>query len=288
MNSMTGYGWAEEQDNDISASVEIKGYNNRFLDVVINLPPFLSALEIPVREFLAERCRRGRIEVVFRYKEFNAPVSVSLNQEAVMAYWKAAKESARLLGINEDPGLGFILTMEGVLETEKGRNPEKAKERIMPLLEKAFVQFDSDRRREGEHTYKDIFSHIEALEGSLKLLVSRSGELEKLLKENVRTRFEELLADRVDENRILAETAALLLKYTISEEISRLDSHLREFRAETDRNPSPGKKLDFICQEINREINTIGSKAAVVEVSREIVTMKDALENVREQLRNVE
>ena len=120
------------------------------------------------------------------------------------------------------------------------------------------------------------------------LIASRSNELENLLKENVKARFEEMLGDRVDENRILAETASLLLKYTISEELSRMDSHMKEFRAEAERNPGPGKKLDFICQELGREINTIGSKAAIVEISRETVNLKDALENIREQLRNIE
>lgn len=288
MKSMTGYGWAETQNDDVSASVEIKGYNNRFLDMAVNLPPFLSALEMPVREFLAERCKRGRLEASIRYKECNAPVSVTLNREAAKAYWNAAKESAHLFGITEEPGIGLILTMEGVLETEKSRDTEKARNRIMPLLEKAFTQFDEDRAREGAHTQKDILSHIASLEKSRELVVSKSAELESLFKENIRARFEELLADSFDENRVLAETAALLVKHTVSEELSRLDAHLQEFRAETERNPSPGKKLDFLCQEINREINTIGSKAAMVEVSREIVSMKDALENIREQLRNIE
>jgi uncharacterized protein (TIGR00255 family) len=158
----------------------------------------------------------------------------------------------------------------------------------MPLLEKAFIQFDADRQREGDHTYKDILSHIDTLEKSWKVITSHSDEMETILKNNVKQRFEELLGNRIDENRVLAETAVLLLKSTISEELSRLDAHLKEFRAEAERNPSPGKKLDFICQEINREINTIGSKAVVVEVSKETVNMKDALENIREQLRNVE
>jgi len=288
MKSMTGYGWAEEQAGDVCASAEIKGCNNRFLDISVNLPPFLSALERPVREYLAERCRRGRIEVSLRYRECNAPLAVSLNREAAKAYWDAAEETARFLGISDCPSLALILGMEGVLETERNRDTEKAQDTLMPLLERAFEGFDSDREREGEHTYRDILAHLETLERSRETIAFHSDELETLLKENIRTRFEELLGDRIDENRILAETAALLVKYTISEELSRLDAHLKEFRAEAERNPSPGKKLDFLCQEINREINTIGSKAVIVEVSRETVTMKDALENIREQLRNVE
>jgi len=288
MKSMTGYGWADVQDEAVSASAEIKGYNSRFLDLAVYLPPFLSALEIPIRDYLAERCRRGRLEVSIRYREFNAPLAVSMNREAAKAYWKAAEETARLLGMTERPGLGMILSMDGVLETERSRDPGKARDRIMPLLERAFADFETDRRREGEHTYRDILSHVGILDRSRDFAASRGEELETILKETVKLRFEELLGDRIDENRILAETAVLLVKHTISEELSRLKSHLAEFRSEAERNPSPGKKLDFLCQEINREINTIGSKAAILELSREIVTMKDALENIREQLRNVE
>ncbi|MDR2661687.1 MAG: YicC family protein [Treponema sp.] len=284
---MTGYGWAEHQDGECSLSVEIKGYNNRYLDIVITLPPFLSALEKPVREYLAERCRRGRIEVFLRYRETDAPLSVSLNREAARAYWEAVVEAARLLG-TEQPGLDVILAMEGVLETDRNRDPRKALERIMPLLEKAGADFERDRSREGEHTGADIMARLEMLEQSRSRVALHSGDLEALFKEQVKSRFFELLGEKTDENRVYAETAALLVKYTISEELSRLDSHLKEFRAEAERNPSPGKKLDFLCQEINREINTIGSKAVILDVSREVVAMKDALESIREQLRNVE
>ena len=288
MKSMTGFGLAEIQNDEFSASAEIKSYNNRYLDIVINYPPFLSALEIPVREFLTERCRRGRLEVSLRYREFNTAMTVSLNKEAVKAYWKAAKESAGLLGIGEEPDINFILNLEGVLETEKSRNAEKAKSVLMPLLEKAFAQFDADRKREGDHTCKDILSYIKALEDSWKMIASRSDEMETILKNNVKQRFMELLADRIDENRILAETAVLLLKYTISEELSRLDAHLKEFRAEAERNPGPGKKLDFICQEINREINTIGSKSLELEITNRVIEVKSDIEKIREQIQNIE
>ena len=297
MKSMTGYGWAEvhnrDQNTDFYASAEIKGYNNRFLDISLHVPFFLSVLEIPVREYLSKHCRRGRLEVSIRYKEYNGPFSVSLNREAVKAYWNAIEESARLLGIQQQPSLDLILSMEGVLDTEQDRDIEKAKSRIMPLLEQAFLDFDTYRQREGAHTYKDILSHIELLEKSWQLINGRSGEMETIIKENIRSRFEELLGNSllgntIDQNRILAETAVLLVKLSISEELSRLKGHLEEFRTEAEKNPSPGKKLDFLCQEINREINTIGSKSTILELNRETVIMKDALENIREQLRNIE
>jgi uncharacterized protein (TIGR00255 family) len=156
------------------------------------------------------------------------------------------------------------------------------------VLKNAVDDFDGERIREGKHTEADILSHITVLESSLKTVAAFAPQIESSVKENLKSRFAEVLGNQIDENRILAETAILLMKYTISEELSRLASHLGEFRAETDRNPSPGKKLDFLCQEINREINTIGSKTPILEVSHAVVDMKNALENVREQLRNVE
>jgi uncharacterized protein (TIGR00255 family) len=155
-------------------------------------------------------------------------------------------------------------------------------------LQEALKAFAAEKEREGRHTEEDITANLEKINSSLKIVESFIPVIENTLKENIKTRFAELLGSQADENRILAETASLLLKYTISEEISRLNSHLKEFRAETAQNNRPGKKLDFLCQELNREINTIGSKSAIIEVTGEVVKMKEALENIREQLRNVE
>ncbi|MCL2412016.1 MAG: DUF1732 domain-containing protein, partial [Treponema sp.] len=119
-------------------------------------------------------------------------------------------------------------------------------------------------------------------------VISFAAEIEDTIKENIRRRFEELLGNKIDENRVLSETALLLMKYTISEEISRLSSHLGEFRDETQKKVCSGKKLDFLCQEINREVNTIGSKSAIIKVTNEVIIMKESLENIREQLRNIE
>ncbi|MDR2314697.1 MAG: YicC family protein [Spirochaetaceae bacterium] len=285
---MTGYGGAEEQDQEASLWVEIKGYNNRFLDISVSLPSYLAALEIPLREYLAGRCRRGKIEVSLRYRELHEALDVSLNRNALLSYWDAACEAAKILGLGEQPGLALVLGMEGVLETDRKRNPRQFMDRIMPLLEKAAADFEESRLREGAHTRADILSYLECLERSRAFVLSRSAEMEEIVKNNIRSRFMELLGEGMDENRVYTETAAQLVKYTISEELSRMDAHIREFRAEADRDSCSGKKLDFLCQEINREVNTLGSKALILEVSREVVNMKEALENIREQVRNVE
>jgi uncharacterized protein (TIGR00255 family) len=285
---MTGYAYREKTGQDLSVSVEIKGYNNRYLEIYVNLPPWLSTLEVKVREQIASRCGRGKVEVYIRVHEINAPVSVSVNKNAAKAYFNAINDLAKELGLKEKCGLGVLLNMEGVLEIEKNRDEERYLNEIDPLLRETIDAFCLDREREGKHTQDDILSNLEKIEASLKIVASFASVIENSIKENIKTRFAEMLGNQIDENRILAETASLLLKYTISEEISRLTSHLGEFRAESEKNPRPGKKCDFLCQEINREINTIGSKSAVIEVTNEVVKMKEALENIREQLRNIE
>lgn len=288
MKSMTGFASQERQEKEYSLSVELRGYNSRFLDITAYLPPYLSSLEQRIRGLITELCVRGRIDVTIRYREPNAPFRVAVNTEAAMAYGEAVKLLAKILDINEKPDIRSIMGLEGVLEIDRPRNEELYWERIEPPLKAALEEFDRERTREGRHTGEHILSQIAVIEDSLDLVDRCAGEVDNLVKENLRGRFTELLGDSIDENRILAEAAVLLMKYTIAEEISRIRSHLFEFRAETERNASPGKKLDFLCQELNREINTIGSKTPQIEVSRAVVNMKNALENVREQLRNVE
>ena len=288
MISMTGYAYREKAGEDISLSVEIKGYNNRFLEIYVNIPSWLSSQEPKIREHIASFCGRGKVEVFVRLREHNAAINVSVNTLAAKAYQDAINVLAGELGFSEKPGLGLLLGMEGVLDIEKNRNDERYWQAIEPVLMEAAQAFNDERAREGKHTEEDILKSIDQLEASLKTIASFAPSVEASIKENIRTRFAECMGNQIDENRILAETAVLLIKYTISEEISRLSSHLGEFRAETGRNPRPGKKLDFLCQEINREINTIGSKSSIFEVNAEVVQMKEALENVREQLRNVE
>jgi len=288
MISMTGYAYREKTSQDLTVSVEIKGCNNRYLDISFSLPPWLSMYEPKIREMVLSCCGRGKIDIFIRMREYNVPVSVTINKNAARSCYDAITNLAKELGIEEKPPLSVLLGMDCVLETEKKRDEESHWSETEPLLREAIEMFCREREREGKHTEEDILANLEKIEANTKTVSSFVPVIEKTLKDNIKTRFEELLGNKIDENRILAETASLLLKYTISEEISRLNAHLIEFRKEADKNIRPGKKLDFLCQEINREINTIGSKSAVIEVSGCVVIMKEALENIREQLRNIE
>jgi uncharacterized protein (TIGR00255 family) len=288
MKSMTAFAYREQQEEDYGFSVELRGYNSRFLEINAYLPPRLSSLENRMRRLIAETCTRGRVDVMLHCRETNAPFRVTVNTGAAAAYGEAVKLLAEVLGIDEKPDIRTVMGLEGVLEIDRPRDEERCWEQIQPLLKAALEAFDAERAREGRHTLEHILSQIALIGDSLDQVRLHADEAEAMIKENLRGRFVELLGDKIDENRILAETAVLLMKYTIAEEISRIRSHLSEFRAEAERGASPGKKLDFLCQELNREINTIGSKTPQIEVSRAVVNMKNALENVREQLRNVE
>jgi len=306
MISMTGYACIEKQGEDFSVTVEIKGYNSRFLDVQVNSPSRLSRFEPKIREIIGGVCGRGKVEISLRVKELNAPLSVSVNINAAKAYADAISNLAAGLGIDEKISLSTLIGMEGVLETGKTRDDEIYWNAIEPALHEAALVFQAGRVREGKHTEGDILNSVSRIESALQTVEARVCELEDSIKENIKNRFNELIAGGayggthgggtddgaafgvIDENRILAETAVLLMKYTVAEEVSRLSSHLAEFRSEAAGNERPGKKLDFLSQEINREINTIGSKSTIIEVSRAVVEMKEALENIREQLRNVE
>ncbi|MCL2441437.1 MAG: YicC family protein [Treponema sp.] len=288
MVSMTGYAYQEKTGQDLSVSVEIKGVNSRYLEVSVNLPPWLTMFESKIKESITSRCGRGKADVFIRVREHNVPISIKINKNAARAYFNSMNELTKELGIKEKPNIDSLMRIESILEIEKNRDNEYYWQEIKPVFNDALQIFCNEREREGKHTEDDIISHIGIIESSLKNISAFVPVIEQTLKENIKTRFAELLGNNIDENKVLSETASLLLKYTISEEISRLSSHLGEFRAETERNQKPGKKLDFLCQEMNREINTIGSKSAIIEVTGEVVKMKEMLENIREQLRNIE
>ena len=301
MISMTGFACREKAGADtgvdngsislplsFSSMVEIRGVNSRFLEININAPPWLSAYESAIRECIGKSCRRGKIDVYIRVTENNVPVTVKVNTEAARAYKKAISDLASDLNIREKIPLSVLLNMDGVIQVEKNRDSLQYWQEIESVFKEALQLFIQEREREGECTKNDILKQLSRLENSLNVVSSFASKIEENIKKNLRERFAELLGDKIDENRILTETASWLVKCTVSEEIARLTEHLSEFKAEIERNPQPGKKLDFLSQEINREVNTIGSKSTIIEVSNQVVEMKDALENIREQLRNVE
>ncbi|WP_407427180.1 YicC/YloC family endoribonuclease [Treponema sp.] len=289
MNSMTGYGFKETVVDNTQISVEIKSVNNRFLDLNINLPYFLNPLEQKVRRLVSEKIVRGKIDVTIRVKDMNSTAKVSADPQAALMYAEAIGQIAKALGKNSsDVSLSLIVGQEGVLNITHEYDAESYWNKIEGIFTEVFEQFISDRRREGENLKKDLLSKLSVLDSCADFFKEWQPKMEQKFKEQISARFNELLGDSVDENRIMTEVAAMMVKYTINEEIIRLHSHLAAMRKEFNENPVPGKRIDFICQEANREINTIGSKNQFTEVGEQVINAKDALENIREQSKNVE
>ncbi len=288
MKSMTGYGYAEYQDEKIHLILEMKSYNNRYLDIIINQPVFLNSLEPEIRKYISDNAERGRVELYLRVRELEEDVKVYIDKSAASSYAEALRQLSKAAGIEENVGLSHILSFEGVLKTEKNRDIDEYRTKIMPLLDSCMSQWNESRLKEGLETEAHIKSNIDIIYNALEVFELNAGQMEENIKTNIKNKFAEVIGDSVDEQRVLAETAVLLVKYSISEEISRLKGHLDSFLKSVESGEAAGKKLDFICQEINREVNTIGSKSVIMQVNQTVVEVKDSLENIREQLRNVE
>ncbi|MGN0740619.1 MAG: YicC/YloC family endoribonuclease [Treponema sp.] len=288
MTSMTGYSYVEQNFENATVSVELKSVNSRFLDLSVNLPPFLNPLESFFRSIITEKVSRGKIDANIRIKEIESDVEISADTNAAKAYLDAIKKIAEATGCSTEIPLGLIISQPGVLNSNKNYDVEKYRNMITPVLESSLEKFVSDRAREGENLKKDLLQKLSQLEECALFFKEWQPKMEGIFKETVTAKFKELLGEQVDENRILSEVAAMLVKYTINEEIVRLQSHLKAMKDEIQNNSVPGKKLDFLCQEINREINTIGSKNQFAEVGAMVIKAKDSIENIREQAKNVE
>lgn len=288
MTSMTGYAYEEKSGDTAVVSVEIKSVNSRFLDLTINLPPYLNQLESYYRKKISEKVLRGKVDVYIRVKELESDTEISADTGVAKSYLEAIKKVAQATGYSTEIPLSLIISQPGVLNSNKSYDVEKYKDLIDPLFDSALKSFVSDRTREGENMKKDLLAKLSKLEECTKFFIEYQPKMEEIFKEQITSKFNELLGEHADENRIMTETAAMLVKYTINEEIVRLNSHISAMKNELENNPVPGKKLDFICQEMNREINTIGSKNQFAQVGAMVITAKDSLENIREQAKNVE
>lgn len=285
--SMTGFAQKDFEREGLAGSIQVKSYNNRYLDISISLPPQISSWEPKIQQLLAECLNRGKVEFGMRLKKVDSPVSVHADAAAAKAVYDAVAIVATTCGMDEKPSLALISSFEGVLAYEKNLDSESLWDPISEEVGTALKEFAASREREGAATEANIFSELERLEAGLALVRKSIAEIEGTIRRQLQSRFEELLPKGYDEQRLLQEIAIQLVRFGINEEVSRLDAHIAAFRA-ISREEAPAKKLDFLSQEMNREVNTIGSKNMLIPVAHAVVEMKDTLENIREQLRNVE
>ncbi|MFC2821937.1 MAG: YicC/YloC family endoribonuclease [Spirochaetales bacterium] len=292
MKSMTAYGYGEYQNESFLMTMELKSYNNRFLEISYSAPPYLSSYETVIAAIIKEHARRGHIDLSIKVKNIKSNVEVSVDEDAVDAYIKAVElinERALNAGLSPKVNLSDIINQDGVLTSIRTDGIEAYQEGLDFCSKAVMEQLDAAKAREGEVTCNDLSIKINEISKSLKTVKANVGKLDDMVKKNLTDRIHELLGNQdYDENRVLTEVAVMLNRYTINEEIVRLEAHISEFRKLLNSSEAVGKRLDFLSQEMNREINTIGSKSQMVEVNFEVVNMKDSLENIREQIRNIE
>lgn len=287
LKSMTGFAQSDFEAEGLAGGIQLKAYNNRYLDISISLPPQFSNFEPRIQQMIGERLNRGKVEFSMRLKKMERPLSIRPDPIAARAVYDAIASIATACGIEEKPPLTLVASFEGVLGYEKDFDAESAWKPIADELALVLEEFENSRRREGKATEENIFFELERFEKDLATVKKGVMEIESTLKHQLQARFEELLPKGYDEQRLLQELAVQLVRFGINEEVSRLEAHISAFKSMA-RETAPAKKLDFLCQEMNREVNTIGSKNMLLPVAHAVVDMKDALENIREQLRNVE
>ncbi len=285
---MTGYGYCETQNEKLHTVIELKSYNHRYLDIIVYLPNYLNQIEPKIRKLISSRVNRGRVELYLKIKEQSENITVNIDKEAACSYTKAFEELIAATGINDRVHLNHLLRMEGVIKTENKRDIDYYWSNIEPVLVDVFKTFEESRTKEGLKILEDLNKIMEEISDGIKKIEKVGPQIKKYITSEIRKRFEELLGDNIDENRIYSETALLLIKFDINEELVRLKTHLERFFEIMKSEGGVSKSLDFIAQELNREINTIGSKSMNLKISSTVLNIKGCIEKIREQLRNAE
>lgn len=292
ITSMTGFGRGEASSGGITVTVELRTVNSRYLDISLRLPQVIQDKELDLKEQLQEHIQRGKLNVNVRVdKSDTGEPDITFNENLVKGYKKMLDDLCDTAGINEPVPLNSLLEFNDIFESRE--QDEETKEQIWELTKQSTESAAEDlkqmRLQEGSQLETDLLNRINHIEEMLvtveeKIEGRADEEREKLLE-----RINDLIDnDKIDPDRLEMEVAILVDKADITEEIVRTKSHIKFFRKAVKNDNAVGRRLNFLSQEINREINTIGSKANDSEISQNIVQAKESLEQIREQVQNVE
>ncbi|MDD6312071.1 MAG: YicC family protein [Firmicutes bacterium] len=290
-NSMTGYGRFISTYDGMEISFEIKSVNNRFLDTNIRVPRSASQFEDKIKKLISDRVSRGKIDAFLNINRSEGSVSrIILDEDLLLQYVKSLNRINELCGFSKPLELssvtrfGDIFTKETVDEDE-----EELWRRISETCEKAIESFTEMRAAEGRNLYADLTNKLDELENVVKDIDRLSPDAVNAYRERLISKINEILGNEsFDEQRVLTEVAIVSDKLATDEERTRLYSHISQFRNLLTLDEPIGKKLDFLVQEMNREVNTIGSKCQMLEISKLVIEAKCTIEKIREQIQNIE
>ena len=292
IKSMTSFGRAQgEEGKGYLFSIEMKSVNNRYLDLNIRMPKFMISLEEEIRKMINTRLNRGKVDVFINYKSYDkASAMPKLNLEVAKGYYNCLNELQKEFNIENDITVSKLANFPEVLTLEeKEENLDEVLKEIKPLIETSLDKMLEMRIREGEKLKEDILIKLDAIEEKVKIIENFAEDLPKTYKQRLEERLSELTKGlNVDEERIAVEVAIFADKVAIDEEVIRLKSHIGQMRKTLNLEEPVGRKLDFIVQEMNRETNTIGSKANDINITNIVIDIKNLIEKIREQVQNIE
>lgn len=291
IKSMTGFGRCEVSDENRKITVEMKSVNHRYLDVNIKMPKKLNFFEASIRNLLKEYIQRGKVDLFITFEDTSENnINITYHKEVASEYLKYLKEMAEQFGLDNDIRVSSLSRYPEVFTLD---DVEIDEEGIWKLLEKALrgaaKGFVDTRIKEGEHLREDLIQKLDGMLEIVDFIKERSPEIIEEYKNRLRVKVQEMLGDtKVDENRVLTEVTIFADKVCVDEEMVRLKSHIESTKNTLLEGGSIGRKLDFLAQEMNREANTILSKANDLTISNKGIELKTEIEKVREQIQNIE
>lgn len=291
IKSMTGFGRAELIDEEKKITVEMKSVNHRYLDVNMRMPKKFSVFEASIRSLLKEYIQRGKVDVFITCEDYTqSRVSVKYNREIAQQYLGYLQEMSRDFQLSGEINAALLSRYPEVLTMEEQTEDEDEMWGALEgVIRNAAVRFVEARTKEGIELKRDILDKLEKMEEKVELVEKRSPDIIKEYREKLETKVKELLADmQMEESRIAAEVILYADKICTDEETVRLKSHIKHIKSVLDEKEGIGRKLDFIAQEMNREANTILSKANDLETSNLAIDLKTEIEKIREQIQNIE
>jgi len=292
IQSMTAFGRAQREELGYAVTIEVRTLNGRNLDISVRLTKNFSEFEEIIRKKIAETFRRGRFEIFVQIE----PVLIELktpqiNLEIARSYWRQLQDLHEHLPTSDPPTLRDLLSIPYLFETNKDVTDREALKSVLTgALSDALLNIVEMRAKEGESLLKDCLDRLSAVRRELSLVEGRKQQVIFEYQNRIRDRIKELLGDaEVDENRLLQEVAYFAERSDINEEIVRLQSHLNQFEELlTGGEPADGRRLDFLTQELHREVNTIGAKTGDLDAIQSVVRMKGEIGKLREQVQNIE
>lgn len=291
VRSMTGYGRCEKVVGNKKILIELKAVNHRFADYNIKVPRYLGYLEEMARGYLSDFINRGKIDVFISIEYYGeSDKMVTLNSELAKNYYDVLKQMATELGLRDDISVSNLSKFTDIFNTERKEEDEQTVwNEVCPVLSEACASFMKMREAEGERITADLREKIETMKEGVAEIEKRSPECVVSYRQKLTDKLNEVLSSTdIDEARILTEAAIYADKIAVDEETVRLKSHFVEFENILNSGEPVGRKLDFLVQEMNREVNTTGSKCNDIDISKIVISLKNELEKIREQIQNLE